>query len=163
MDLYSFFEMETKSPDSTAPTSSPQLKFLTTQLKKLSELQNPLKFYQENGKKLNGGGPALGSVVSNWKAINPVDKHEAPINSIIIDLNDRFKWSREQIADWLDTLDNQPVFYPDIAQPKSEHTNTYIRITHSGPANAVMMWSCGCAITNYYGDWHSSDDTQVAF
>ena len=37
----------------------------------------------------------------------------APLNEIIMDLNDNCGWTREQIADWLDTLDNQPIFYPN--------------------------------------------------
>jgi hypothetical protein len=40
--------------------------------------------------------------------------HNEPLNYIIIHLNDRHKWTREQIADWLDTLDEQPVFYPKV-------------------------------------------------
>lgn len=36
------------------------------------------------------------------------------LEKVIIDLNDRHKWTRDQIADWLDTLDSQPVFYPQI-------------------------------------------------
>lgn len=36
-----------------------------------------------------------------------------PLNSIIMDLNDSCGWTREEIADWLDTLDNQPIFYPN--------------------------------------------------
>lgn len=31
--------------------------------------------------------------------------HEGNIASLIVHLNDDHKWSREQIADWLDTLD----------------------------------------------------------
>ncbi len=34
------------------------------------------------------------------------------IPSAVIHLNDQHMWTREQIADWLDTLDEQPVFYP---------------------------------------------------
>lgn len=43
-------------------------------------------------------------------AKHPVDGNELPIFEIIIDLNDSRGWSREKIADWLETLDNQPVF-----------------------------------------------------
>lgn len=37
----------------------------------------------------------------------------APLKNIIMDLNDNCGWTREQIANWLDTLDNQPTFYPN--------------------------------------------------
>lgn len=43
-------------------------------------------------------------------AKHPVNGLERPIHEIIIDLNDSQGWTRESIADWLETLDNQPVF-----------------------------------------------------
>lgn len=43
-------------------------------------------------------------------ATHPVTMKKMDIYSIIIDLNDNHGWSREQIADWLDTLDDQPKF-----------------------------------------------------
>lgn len=39
------------------------------------------------------------------------------LQNIIISLNDTYNWTRESIADWLDTLDEQPIFYPQ--DPKS--------------------------------------------
>jgi hypothetical protein len=46
------------------------------------------------------------------------DKLTSPrsLEKVIVDLNDRHKWTREQIADWLDTLDNQPIFYPEVEE-----------------------------------------------
>lgn len=41
-------------------------------------------------------------------ALNPVTQRPATIYSIVIELNDTYKWTRERIADWLDTLDNCP-------------------------------------------------------
>jgi hypothetical protein len=38
--------------------------------------------------------------------------NEASIYDMVQILNDNHKWTREQIADWLDTLDEQPVFHP---------------------------------------------------
>lgn len=35
---------------------------------------------------------------------HPVTKDQARLESVIIDLNDDHRWTREQIADWLDTL-----------------------------------------------------------
>lgn len=45
---------------------------------------------------------------------HPVHKHYLSIYEIIVDLNDSHGWTREEIADWLDTLDNQPVFKEKI-------------------------------------------------
>lgn len=36
----------------------------------------------------------------------------ADLSRMIIHLNDNKQWTRERIADWLDTLDEQPVFHP---------------------------------------------------
>lgn len=44
------------------------------------------------------------------KAVHPVTKAEREIFQIIMNLNDIHKWEREQIADWLETLDNLPKF-----------------------------------------------------
>lgn len=38
------------------------------------------------------------------------------LDRLIIHLNDRHKWTREHIADWLDTLPSQPIFYPQIEE-----------------------------------------------
>lgn len=36
------------------------------------------------------------------------------LKHIILHLNDEHKYSREEIANWLDTLDDQPIYYPQI-------------------------------------------------
>lgn len=36
------------------------------------------------------------------------------LDSQIQHLNDNHKWTREKIADWIDTLEEQPIYYPDI-------------------------------------------------
>lgn len=41
-------------------------------------------------------------------------RDEEPIYHLIQHLNDHHQWKRERIADWLDTLDEQPVFYPEV-------------------------------------------------
>jgi hypothetical protein len=51
---------------------------------------------------------------------HPTMSGDLPLSSIIMDLNDNVGWTREQIADWLDTLDDQPVFYPDTCPPDCE-------------------------------------------
>lgn len=35
-----------------------------------------------------------------------------PLRDMIIHLNDSHRWTWNQIADWLDTLNEQPIFYP---------------------------------------------------
>lgn len=39
------------------------------------------------------------------KVIHPVSRESNWLIDIIVDLNDRHKWTREAIADWLETLD----------------------------------------------------------
>jgi hypothetical protein len=41
----------------------------------------------------------------NEEAKHPVTGRQAPLWNVIVDLNDRHGWSREQIADWVETLD----------------------------------------------------------
>jgi hypothetical protein len=36
---------------------------------------------------------------------HPISKREMPLGSAIINLNDQHKWTREKIADWIETLD----------------------------------------------------------
>lgn len=52
------------------------------------------------------------NVTSGIKAVHPVKGSTSTIDvaTIIMDLNDCHGWTREQIADWLDTLPQQPVF-----------------------------------------------------
>lgn len=49
--------------------------------------------------------PGLNKVVKH-----PVTGNSTSIYNIIINLNDHHEWTREQIADWLDTLDDPPRF-----------------------------------------------------
>jgi asparagine synthetase A len=44
------------------------------------------------------------------KVTHPVNKTEHRLFDIIISLNDDHKWTREQIADWIETLDEVPTF-----------------------------------------------------
>jgi hypothetical protein len=49
--------------------------------------------------------PGLQTIVQN-----PVNKSQmASLEGIIIDLNDTHGWTREEIADWLETLDVNPI------------------------------------------------------
>lgn len=63
-----------------------------------------------------------GSVAGSIKAMHPLKKPtdgivpvEQSVGDIIMDLNDNHLWSREKIADWLDTLPEQPVFKMDLS------------------------------------------------
>jgi hypothetical protein len=49
-------------------------------------------------------------ILKDRKTKQPIRR---PVESIIIDLNDTYKWSREQVADWLDTLDVDLTFKED--------------------------------------------------
>lgn len=53
------------------------------------------------------------------KEIHPIHKFEEELGEIIINLNDYHNWSFDQIADWIESLDNIPTF--DIpAEPEEE-------------------------------------------
>lgn len=43
---------------------------------------------------------------------HPIAGLQRTIHDIIIDLNDGHGWSREKIADWLETLDENPIITP---------------------------------------------------
>lgn len=45
---------------------------------------------------------------------------------VIIHLNDGHKWTREAIADWLETLDVDLSFAPPDQQPESAHESNYV-------------------------------------
>ncbi len=52
-------------------------------------------------------------VCRGYEAEHPTKNQKLDIMTIIIDLNDNHKWTREQIADWLDSLPEQPVWRVD--------------------------------------------------
>lgn len=58
--------------------------------------------YGNSGRLLSKALPAL-----QVEVLSPCDEHawSSELEAVIIHLNDTHKWSREQIADWLDTLD----------------------------------------------------------
>ena len=63
--------------------------------------ENP---YEGNSQIVNKAFPVLQKMVAH-----PILREEPlvrmPLQTVIISLNDQYKWSREQIADWLETLD----------------------------------------------------------
>lgn len=83
--------------------------------KKLEELADSL---QEINNKAMPASCTLSNKDINQKVTYPCDcggkRLEANMRSVIMHLNDMHKWTRESIADWLDTLPNQPIYYPDI-------------------------------------------------
>lgn len=52
--------------------------------------------------------------LSEFRSIvkNPISQKPNALIWVIMNLNDEHQWSIKEIADWLDTLDEQPVFYP---------------------------------------------------
>ena len=72
---------------------------------------NP-KHWLEESVKIDGETIGLSDVeryfglVSRIECINPAKGWKHEIVGTIIDLNDQCDWTREQIADWLDTLAN---------------------------------------------------------
>lgn len=56
-----------------------------------------------------GGGlvNALERVLPNVRAnvLHPLNGVQMPLNEIVVNLNDTHRWTRERIADWLETLD----------------------------------------------------------
>lgn len=73
--------------------------------------------YGNSGRLLSKALPAL-----NVKVLSPCE-HTWPgsLESIIIHLNDTHQWAREQIADWLDTLDLDLTFPVPDTIPSSIH------------------------------------------
>lgn len=68
-----------------------------------------LEFIRSNNKKVKNDVPNLAAAVTaGFKVVNPVTGGESDLYDTIIHLNDEAKWSREQIADWIDTLPDQP-------------------------------------------------------
>jgi len=56
--------------------------------------------YSDSGRRLAEALPAMDEHV-----VNPApDGSDGPLSSVIIYLNDHARWTREQVADWLDTL-----------------------------------------------------------
>lgn len=79
-------------------------------------LENLKKLTLEGDPMSNAPGPSMVKRHRedfNQKVVHPIHGDKHPLNNVIMDLNDRYEWTREQIADWLDTLDSQPIFYPD--------------------------------------------------
>lgn len=60
-------------------------------------------------KEVKADGPdrvALRKLPGLWEdVVHPVTKHTDKLQHVIINLNDKQRWTREQIADWLETLD----------------------------------------------------------
>lgn len=64
------------------------------------------------------------------KEIHPVTKSNDILFFIIQDLNDNHKWTREEIADWIETLDNVPVFpVPSDKKEESNGKGSLVKIT----------------------------------
>lgn len=85
-------------------------------------------FMEEINKQIKGEGendpsdtPKLAFAVTKHPEMNgyvhcPRCKSFDQLHYTIMHLNDEHYMSRWEIADWLDTLDSQPIFYPRIPQ-----------------------------------------------
>lgn len=123
--------------------------YLHQQYWKLNKLSDENLYHKHRLTIVNFGhdGVAVGTVSSTYQVVNPVTKHFQQLNFAIMELNDEHKWTREKIADWLDTLDKQPVFYPKIDKPISPRTlSVYIRYTSAGSQNVQITYGCQCRI-----------------
>jgi hypothetical protein len=132
--------------------SSPRLRFLVRKRDEIANLTDYSQYHKEHD---DLSGQSLMRNINTWLAVSPLSTGGLPksVPSIIIELNDTAKWTREQIADWLDTLDDQPVFYPDI---KTGCKQTYIRTMNMGPAKTSIQWACGCYLFNNTKDFNAT-------
>lgn len=82
------------------------------------------KLQDESFEELSTELPGCDQVV-----IHPVNKERFNLHSAIISLNDRYNWTRDQIADWIETLDEVPTFAPpeEVKEKSKELTITIIR------------------------------------
>ena len=67
----------------------------------------PSMFAEESVPELTNELPGIEMLVKHPARNN---ESKLPLRVVIINLNDRFNWSREEIADWIETLDEVPVF-----------------------------------------------------
>ena len=58
----------------------------------------------------------------NMSVKHPVTGYFGTLSSTVINLNDSHEWTREQIADWLDSLDEQPYFELKPEEPTEGET-----------------------------------------
>lgn len=62
------------------------------------------------------------------KEKHPVNGKIGSLFDIIINLNDYYKWTREKIADWLETLDEIPTF--DVPREEKDAEKKLFRVTN---------------------------------
>lgn len=70
------------------------------------------------------------------------DGQEMPLRSIIVSLNDSYEWTREQVADWLETLDLDLTINPvdDAAMARA------VAVVNAGetPSFGIAVENCTC-------------------
>jgi hypothetical protein len=66
------------------------------------------------------GSLAMRLPCAKTRVVHPVHSRLAPLWVVVIDLNDGFKWTREQIADWLDNLHESGTLDLSFAGKSSE-------------------------------------------
>lgn len=125
---------------------------LLADLTEYQEQQATLYYKHKLNHKKHITGQTVASNVTKMRVTFPkqlnLGEEAFPLNAVIIQLNDDYKWTREQIADWLDTLDEQPVFYPEVEQSHiaDEHRSHFIRNMPYGPTSTEIVFACGCNI-----------------
>lgn len=62
-------------------------------------------YFEVNPESLANDLPGIQEVVEH-----PINKKRMSLRSAIINLNDNHRWTREKIADWIETLENQSRF-----------------------------------------------------
>lgn len=103
----------------TSPPSMPDPAQLDKITKELADLAATTKAMNDKlaalTAKFKAGDLSMFATTSQIPGIDqiithPVEGRHMVLRTAIMDLNDGYRWTREQIADWLDTLDNQPTF-----------------------------------------------------
>jgi hypothetical protein len=59
------------------------------------------------------------------------------LQDTIIHLNDTHRWSREAIAEWIDTLDEQPIFYPQAEVERVANSARVVTLQSALPGDAT--------------------------
>lgn len=74
------------------------------------ELRQAARNWQKENNRQMGIPGLAREITSGLMVQNPVTLRMDSLYSVIIDLNDTEGWSREKIADWIDTLPVQPTW-----------------------------------------------------
>lgn len=85
--------------------SDDELDYIDDQVRSVMHQYITPKHSKNSASELAGDLPGI-----NNRVKNPEEGTEDSLYSVIINLNDTHKWTRERIADWIESLDEVPVF-----------------------------------------------------